>query len=68
MLADIYNWFIEGFDTADLKDAKALLVQWSGLLSNVRQIISRVFGLLTCPAKVHRLALEISTLDHRFVT
>jgi hypothetical protein len=27
MLADIYGWFIEGFDTADLKDAKALLDQ-----------------------------------------
>ena len=25
MLADIFNWFTEGFDTADLKDAKALL-------------------------------------------
>jgi tetratricopeptide (TPR) repeat protein len=25
MLADIYNWFSEGFDTVDLKDAKALL-------------------------------------------
>ena len=25
MLANIYNWFTEGFDTADLKDAKALL-------------------------------------------
>jgi len=25
MLADIYNKFTEGFDTADLKDAKALL-------------------------------------------
>ena len=25
MLADIYEWFTEGFDTADLKDAKALL-------------------------------------------
>ena len=24
-LAEIYNWFTEGFDTADLKDAKALL-------------------------------------------
>src|SRR5262249_30364656 len=27
MLADIYNWFSEGFDTADLKEAKALLDQ-----------------------------------------
>jgi len=25
MLAEIYNWFTEGLDTADLKDTKALL-------------------------------------------
>ena len=25
LLAPIYNWFTEGFDTPDLKDAKALL-------------------------------------------
>jgi predicted ATPase len=25
MLAAIYNWFTESFDTADLQDAKALL-------------------------------------------
>jgi predicted ATPase len=25
VLAEIYGWFTEGFDTADLKDAKALL-------------------------------------------
>ena len=30
MLADIYNWFTEGFDTADLKDAKALLDELAG--------------------------------------
>jgi tetratricopeptide (TPR) repeat protein len=30
MLAEIYNWFTEGFDTADLKDAKALLEELSG--------------------------------------
>jgi class 3 adenylate cyclase/predicted ATPase len=29
MLADIYIWFTEGFDTADLKDAKSLLDQLS---------------------------------------
>jgi hypothetical protein len=29
MLAEIYNWFTEGFDTADLKDAKALLAELS---------------------------------------
>ena len=27
MLAEIYNWFTEGFDTADLRDAKAQLEQ-----------------------------------------
>jgi predicted ATPase len=30
MLAEIYNWFTEGFDTADLKDAKALLDELAG--------------------------------------
>jgi class 3 adenylate cyclase/tetratricopeptide (TPR) repeat protein len=29
MLADIFGWFTEGFDTADLKDAKALLDELS---------------------------------------
>ncbi len=30
MLAEIYNWFTEGFDTADLKDAKAQLDELAG--------------------------------------
>jgi adenylate cyclase len=29
MLAEIYGWFTEGFDTSDLKDAKALLEELS---------------------------------------
>jgi predicted ATPase len=29
-LAEIYGWFTEGFDTADLKDAKALLEELNG--------------------------------------
>jgi tetratricopeptide (TPR) repeat protein len=29
MLSEIYNWFTEGFDTADLKEAKALLADLS---------------------------------------
>ena len=29
LLADVYNWFTEGFDTRDLKDAKALLEELS---------------------------------------
>ena len=29
VLAEIYGWFTEGFDTADLKDAKALLDELS---------------------------------------
>ena len=29
MLTEIYNWFTEGFDTADLKEAKALLEELS---------------------------------------
>ena len=30
MLAEIYGWFTEGFDTADLKDARALLDELNG--------------------------------------
>jgi predicted ATPase len=30
MLAEIYGWFTEGFDTADLRDARALLDELSG--------------------------------------
>ena len=29
VLAEIYGWFAEGFDTADLKDAKAVLQELS---------------------------------------
>jgi adenylate cyclase len=29
MLTEIYNWFTEGFDTADLREAKALLEELS---------------------------------------
>ena len=28
LLAPVYEWFTEGFDTADLKDAKSLLDQF----------------------------------------
>jgi predicted ATPase len=31
MLAEVYHWFTEGFDTADLKDARALLEELTGL-------------------------------------
>src|SRR5262249_45849164 len=30
MLSEIYGWFTEGFDTADLKEAKALLDELNG--------------------------------------
>jgi predicted ATPase len=30
LLASVYRWFTEGFDTADLKQAKALLAELGG--------------------------------------
>ena len=30
LLAPIYDWFTEGFDTADLQEAKALLEELAG--------------------------------------
>ena len=29
LLTGVYAWFTEGFDTADLQEAKALLEQWA---------------------------------------
>jgi len=38
MLAEIYNWFTEGFDTPDLKEAKALLEELgAGHSSSIRE-------------------------------
>jgi hypothetical protein len=30
LLADVYGWFTEGFDTADLQEAKVLLEELEG--------------------------------------
>ena len=35
LLAPIYNWFTEGFDTVDLQEAKALLDRWASDFSVV---------------------------------
>jgi predicted ATPase len=29
LLAEVYGWFTEGFETVDLREAKALLAAWS---------------------------------------
>jgi predicted ATPase len=36
LLAPLYGWFTEGFDTADLREAKALLEELSGSVQGVR--------------------------------
>jgi predicted ATPase len=35
LLAPVYGWFTEGFDTRDLKDAKALLDELKALLDEL---------------------------------
>lgn len=30
VLAEVYGWFTEGFDTADVRQAHALLAEWDG--------------------------------------
>ena len=37
MLAEIYGWFTEGFDTPDLKDAKVLLDELGGTATRARE-------------------------------
>jgi len=38
LLAPVYNWFTEGFDTADLQEAKALLAELGEERSKVFQM------------------------------
>ena len=42
LLAPAYDWFTEGFDTADLKDAKALLDTWRELEIIMREVRVRM--------------------------
>jgi hypothetical protein len=35
LLAPIYGWFIEGFDTPDLKEAKACWTRWGKRLAPI---------------------------------
>ncbi len=37
-LAEIYGWFTEGFETADLLDAKALLEELTASLSGAKRV------------------------------
>jgi hypothetical protein len=41
---EIYNWFTEGFDTADLTDAKALLDELASEGNSVFSIAADRFG------------------------
>ena len=38
LLAPVYGWFTKGFDTRDLKEAKALLEELGGLVPQPRMI------------------------------
>ena len=46
MLVEIYDWFTEGFDTVDLKEAKVLLEELAGILSTARIVGYCSFALL----------------------
>jgi hypothetical protein len=43
VLAPVYDWFTEGFDTADLKDAKALLDELGSRASGIFRRISMCY-------------------------
>ena len=44
MLAEIYGWFTEGFDTADLKEAKGFAKATKRIGTHVRRPESRFFA------------------------
>ena len=65
MVAEIYRWFTEGFDTADLKDAKALLhelmarsLAMAGANTSMRTSRRKAHGPLEGTAKRKHALLE----------
>src|SRR5262249_41597137 len=47
LLAPVYHWFTEGFDTADLKDARALLTELEGgAIMGLYDVLDQIIELL----------------------
>jgi predicted ATPase len=44
LLAGVYEWFTEGLDTADLRDARALLTELSGAGGAERPDLVQTYG------------------------
>jgi hypothetical protein len=62
MLAEIYNWFSEGFDTDHLKDAKALLDELKLLFLRIRFCPGTAENLSNCG--LYELSKSCRDLDH----
>ena len=51
LLAPVYGWFTEGFDTRDLKDAKALLEDLAASATVLLTLFNREYFLIKCPTQ-----------------
>ena len=58
LLAPIYGWFTEGFDTADLQEAKALLEVLGGAIMMFDEILGQIIDLLKRQGRVSYGALK----------
>jgi hypothetical protein len=54
-LAPVYGWFTKGFDTRDLKEAKALLVELAAWLIQEWALLEAFGGLIFSPANLANL-------------
>ena len=62
MLAEIYDWFTEGFDTKDLQEAKALLAELAEeSLMDLYAVIDQVVALLQQRGRLTYRALKCSS-------
>ena len=67
MLAEIYNWFMEGFDTKDLQEAKALLSELAGRDNHHPRVDRCLFLFSTLIAKTSITGLsQLSSAKSRF--
>ena len=63
LLAPLYGWFTEGFDTADLQEAKALLEELTGGVLDRRKAPQRCRSSVTAATPLYDVTMHVANLE-----
>ena len=67
LLAPVYNWFTEGFDTKDLQEAKALLTDLSNAAGDAAEKTDIYPPIFPAPRPLFMLYIAVSSQCHSTV-